>query len=380
MSCVLVCEDLTRLLGMLGGLFKARALVFTGCMNMRPLIPLLLSSLMACSAPERVPTSTAAPAPPASFSLAFGSCAHQDKPQPVLDAVIAAEPDLFVYLGDNIYGDTEDPEALKAVYQRLEARPEFQRLRASVPIVATWDDHDYGKNDGGREFPMRRQSESIFLDFWQVPDDGPQRQHEGLYGAFTFGEGARRVQLLVLDTRSFRGPLAPAGDDPRFKHRYRPDPAAVLLGDDQWSWLEARLREPAGLRIIASSIQFSGDYTGFEAWANLPTERARLVTLLKQAPEAPVLFLSGDVHHGELARLSPSGQAPIYDLTSSGINQVGTILEPSRTRLGEAVFEPNFGYVSVDWEYREIHLELRGERGQTLLEHCLTFDELMGEG
>jgi alkaline phosphatase D len=150
----------------------------------------------------------------------------------------------------------------------------------------------------------------------------------------------------------------------------------VLLGDAQWAWLEARLKEPAALRIIASSIQFSGDYTGFESWANLPRERARLVALLGDSGPSPVLFLSGDVHHGELSRLTPSGQPPIYDLTSSGINQVGTILEPSNTRLGEAVFEPNFGLLSVDWEQRELHLELRGEEAQTLFEHCLTFDEL----
>ena len=360
-------------------------------MKTHPIAALGLSFLMGCGAPEVVPGAALSPrapevvpssevalSPRAPFTLAFGSCAHQDRPQPVLDAVIAAKPDLFLYLGDNVYGDTEDPKALKGAYQRLSERPEFQRLRAAVPIVATWDDHDYGKNDGGREFSMRRESEELFLDFWQIPEDGPQRQHEGVYGAFTFGEGAERVQLLILDTRSFRGPLAPAGDDPRFKHRYRPDPRAVLLGDAQWSWLEERLREPAGLRIIASSIQFSGDYTGFEAWANLPAERARLVTLLKGASKAPVLFVSGDVHHGELAVVEPSGQPPIYDLTSSGINQVGTILEPSRTRLGDAVFEPNFGLIVVDWEIREVHLELRGVEGQTLLEHCLSFDELLG--
>jgi len=331
----------------------------------------------ACAAPEVIPTpevegSTEA----ATFTLAFGSCAHQDRPQPVLDAVIAAEPDLFVYLGDNIYGDTEDRATLEATYERLASRPEFQRLRAAVPIVATWDDHDYGKNDGGREYPMRAESEEVFLDFWQVPGDGPQRQHEGVYGAFFFGEGDRRIQLIVLDTRSFRGPLAPAGDDPRFKHRYRPDPGAVLLGDAQWAWLGAQLRAPAALRVIASSIQFSGDYTGFESWANLPMERARLVDLIGKSKANPVIFLSGDVHHGELSRLEPAGQPPLYDMTSSGINQVGTILEPSQARIGEAVFEPNFGLLSVNWESRELHLELRGQSGEPLFEHCLSFDEL----
>jgi alkaline phosphatase D len=352
-------------------------------MNRHILVALAALLCVACATPTVVRTPAAAGTAalevspePSRFTLAFGSCAHQDRPQPVLDAVIAAEPDVFVYLGDNIYGDTEDKATLEATYERLAQRPEFQRLRAAVPIVATWDDHDYGENDGGSEFPMREASEAVFLDFWQIPPDGAQRQHPGVYGAFTFGEGDRRIQLLVLDTRSFRGPLAPAGDDPRFKHRYRPDPSAVLLGDAQWAWLEARLNEPAALRIIASSIQFSGDYTGFESWANLPMERARLVTLIGESGASPVVFLSGDVHHGELSRLTPSGQPPIYDITSSGINQVGTILEPSKTRVGDAVFEPHFGLLNVDWELRELHLELRGVEGEALFEHCLSFDEL----
>jgi alkaline phosphatase D len=44
---------------------------------------------------------------------------------------------------------TRTPETLKRDWDRLAAIPEFKKFRASVPIMATWDNHDYGKYDGG---------------------------------------------------------------------------------------------------------------------------------------------------------------------------------------------------------------------------------------
>ena len=58
--------------------------------------------------------------------IAFGSCARQDKPQPIWDAVIATRPQLFAFLGDNIYADTEDMEVMRAKYALLGAQPGFQ--------------------------------------------------------------------------------------------------------------------------------------------------------------------------------------------------------------------------------------------------------------
>ncbi len=69
--------------------------------------------------------------------IAFGSCAKQDKPQPIWDAVLSAKPELFIFLGDNVYGDTRDMEVLREKYARLAAQPGFRRLTESVPVLAT---------------------------------------------------------------------------------------------------------------------------------------------------------------------------------------------------------------------------------------------------
>ena len=90
--------------------------------------------------------------------IAFGSCAKENRKQPIWDAVVDARPELFVFLGDNVYGDTDDMAVLAGKYAKLAAQPGFQKLKRQAGIVATWDDHDYGADDVGRDYPMKRES------------------------------------------------------------------------------------------------------------------------------------------------------------------------------------------------------------------------------
>ena len=100
---------------------------------------LLVTLLPACSRTQPV------------SRIAFGSCCRQDKPQPIWDSIVAAKPDVFVFLGDNIYGDTEDMTLMRQKYEMLASQPAYQKLREDATILATWDDHDMGKNDAGVE-------------------------------------------------------------------------------------------------------------------------------------------------------------------------------------------------------------------------------------
>ena len=65
----------------------------------------------------------------------------------------------------------------------LAAKPNFARLRTTVPHLAVWDDHDYGVNDGGAEFPHKQASKDEFVRFWQLAADDPRRTRDGLYHA-----------------------------------------------------------------------------------------------------------------------------------------------------------------------------------------------------
>lgn len=130
--------------------------------------------------------------------ISFGSCAKQDKPQPIWDALVDGKPELFIFLGDNIYGDSPDMNVLQAKYEQLNQQPGFIKLKSLCPVVATWDDHDYGKDDSGAEFEMREESQQVFLDFLGVAKDDPRRTQDGIYWSHVYGPQGKRVQVILL--------------------------------------------------------------------------------------------------------------------------------------------------------------------------------------
>ena len=316
--------------------------------------------------------------------IGFGSCAHQDKPQPILDLVAHRGPDLFLYLGDNIYGDTRDMQVLRSKYAVLESKPEFQRLAAASPLLSVWDDHDYGENDAGADYPFKKESRDIFLDFWQVPRDSPRRKADGIYGSHLFEKEGRRLQVILLDTRTHRSPLKKRDKNSppnrESKNDYVPDsnPGKTLLGAKQWLWLEKELRKPADLRLIASSLQFAHEYNGWESWTNLPSEQKRMLDLIRKTRARGVVFLSGDVHWGELSRINPAGLYPIYDITSSGITKTWPDFEPNRNRLGSVVRENHFGWLAIDWSEADplLSFQLLDVSGAIRLQHQVRLSEL----
>ena len=291
--------------------------------------------------------------------IALGSCVKQNRPQPIWEAVTRYRPDVFLMLGDNVYGDTEDMAVLRRKYAVLAANAGFAALRRTVPIIAVWDDHDFGADDAGREYPMRRGSQEAFLDFLGVPADAPLRGQAGIYRAVTAGPPGRRVQFICLDTRYHRSPPArlPAGARRPGSGPYRPtdDPSATVLGAEQMAWLGRVLEEPAEVRIVLSSIQlvFTGHH--WEHWGNFPAERARLLKLIRDSGAGGVIVVSGDRHAAEISRLPAGPDAlgyPLYDLTASSLNQAlpdGVSRDPNPLRLGPHQRGVNFGTIDIEW-------------------------------
>ena len=309
-------------------------------------------------------------AEPEVATIGFGSCIAQDQPIPTLAAALAAQPDLFVLTGDNVYADSDDAEEIAACYRTLAARPEFARLRATVPLAATWDDHDYGRNDAGVEFPAKAASERVFLDFFDVPAGDPRRQRPGVYHAGTFGRGDRRVQLVLLDTRSFRDPLKLRLEPPEPRSVGRPGPyavrtdAATVLGEAQWAWLDETLRQPAALRIVVSSIQVLPNEHRYEKWGLFEAERSRLLDRLA-AVDGPVLIVSGDRHMAEISHDADRG---LWELTSSSLNKPSRWRnERNEFRVGSKYHGANFGLVRLDWDTGTMSLVVCDERGAEVL-------------
>jgi len=338
------------------------------------MVRLIISGLLAAATAGGAAAVELDPSRPVA-RIAAGSCARQDRPQPLWETVAAFQPDVLLMLGDNVYGDTEDMAVLREKYAALAAQPAFAALRARVPIVAVWDDHDYGANDAGREYPRRRESQQEFLDFFGVPADSPLRTQAGIYRSCTVGPPGRRVQFVCLDTRSHRSPLVAAprvrralGDGPYWPTS---DPDATVLGAEQWAWLADVLREPADLRIVLSSIQVAATEHHHEHWGNFPAERARLLRTIRDSGAGGVVVVSGDRHAGEISRIPPGAEAltyPLYDLTASSINQPkrpDCPDEPNRLRVGPWRRGVNFGTIEINWDAvpPAVILAVRDERG-----------------
>jgi alkaline phosphatase D len=314
--------------------------------------------------------------------VAFGSCAHQEKSQPIWDAVLAYRPELFIFAGDNVYGDVSSGKMteLRAAYAKAAAIEGHAKLRRTVPVLATWDDHDYGRNDGGADFPHKAAAKQLFLDFWQVPEGDPRRTREGVQSATIVGPEGKRVQIVLLDTRSFRSPLrSTAEPDMPGKGPYLPDPepAKTMLGAAQWAWLREQLLQPAELRLIVSSVQVLAEGHGWEGWGNLPLERTKLFDLIAATGAGGVVFLSGDRHVGALYQRRAGVPYTLYEITASGINMTyAANREPGPQRLGAVYGAPNFGTVDVDWWAGEVRLSVRSMNGEPVREVTIPLADL----
>lgn len=306
---------------------------------------------------------------PALEHIAFGSCAHEQIPQPIWSVINARKPQLFLFLGDNIYGDTKDMAVLKQKYQKLAEKPGFQSLIANSSIMATWDDHDYGENDAGSEYPEKEASRRIMLDFWNEPDDSPRRKQKGgIYTSSIFGPKGKKVQIILLDLRWNRSPLkavsrevyeqdkVPLNMGPYLANE---DENAQLLGEEQWLWLENTLKNDVALNIIGSSIQAIPEFTGWESWANFPKDRTRLLNLVDQYAAGKTLLVSGDTHWSEISEVKlESGQA-LYEMTSSGLTQEWKHVSPNQHRLGKPYVGPNFGEIDILWDRSPVQVQFR---------------------
>ena len=309
--------------------------------------------------------------------IGFGSCADSLFPMPVLSILAAKDPDLFLFLGDNIYGDTEDMTTLQSKYDTLGAKAEFQQIKAAAHLLAVWDDHDYGANDAGKDYPMKAESREIFLDFWEEPEDSDRRTHDGIYHALLYeGDPGPTLQIILLDTRYFRDDLTP--NDGTGINDYIPndDPTVSLLGDAQWLWLEEQLSMPADLRIIGTSTQFAHGYNGFESWTNLPAEQEKLLALIRSTGAEGVMMLSGDVHYAEFSKMEVAPGYTLYDATSSAISRFPSQIEENPNRIGNAFSPNNAGWVEIDWEGERVDISIIDVTDTARLTHGFSFDEL----
>jgi alkaline phosphatase D len=322
---------------------------------MKYFFPLLLSVFFTISSIAQQPIER----------IAFGSCGHQIGEQFIWNSVIAMNPQLWIWLGDNIYADTEDMEVLRRKYQQLGDNYNYQLLKEKCPIIATWDDHDYGVNDGGKEYPKRAESQKVFLEFFEEPSGSPRWNQEGIYTSYEYGVDENRVKVILLDQRY---------------HRDKPDTDGDVLGEVQWLWLENEFKNStAKVVLVGSSFQFISDQHPFETWGHFPTARERMLKLIKDTGVKGVIFISGDRHFAEISKLKRDDLPyPIHDYMCSGLTHANNFMiekNPHRMR-GKTYYHRNFGMILFNWEKQSVTLQNRKVNQKVSFELEIPFSDL----
>lgn len=271
----------------------------------------------------------------------FGSCNKEFYKQPLWKKIIAKGPQLFLWVGDIIYGDKKPhKDNLKKKYDILRSHPDYSQLIAKTPVIGTWDDHDYGSNNGDGRYQGKFNSQQLLLDFLEEPTDSPRRSQAGVYTSYTFGSGETQVKFILLDDRFNM-------------HKGKGE----VLGEKQWSWLENELKESkAKVNFLISSLPILPNaLIRSEEWADFPKERKRLLALLTQNRPSGLVLLSGDKHFAAITQ-----RHSFLEIMSSGLtHHTPTLLIPLLKRYySPAYFKLNFAHLKIDWNQQPIQLEV----------------------
>lgn len=337
--------------------------------------------------------SPATPMPSASLDddklisrIVVGSCFHPSLPAGIFDEIAEQEPDAFLFAGDNVYAadESDDPElkSLKQAYSNLANVASFTRLRKTVPVLPVWDDHDYGLDDAGGDWPRKQTAEALYEHVWAIPGNDPRASRDGIYFERITGPEGQRVQLILLDTRFFRTPLTRNPGEKPPEYIPTDDPDQSMLGEEQWQWFEQQLRKPADVRIIVSSTLLLSEVHGWEAWRQMPAERQRFYNLLKTTQANGVVIASGDTHNGGIYRADDKIDYPLLELNASSLNVPLTtyVKNPKQVpgvyRLGDTYVEANYGVIDINWQQRHIDLRLVSDQGDTVRQAGISISEL----
>ena len=294
------------------------------------------------------------------LTFALGSCLHQDEPQPIWNAIQEENLDGFIFLGDNVYGDSPSYKLEKMARSYNKQKNNFPSWLNEIEILKIWDDHDYGKNDGGSEYQLKEKAQDLFLEFWNIPANDIRHSRNGIYFDLFKKFDDLNIHIIGLDTRYFRSELKTEliGLKKHYKENISKD--ATVLGQAQWKWLEDLFQQDADLVILLTSIQLLATEHRFEKWSNFPLERNKLLNMI-QSSGKQVVVISGDRHRGGIYKFEN-----LYELTASSMNKPVKGYETDSLLIGKTYPQENYGIISVNSKTAEITLKLKDKKGVLL--------------
>ena len=272
------------------------------------------SSYAAVAYGERVFFDTPAePDKPSKVTFVFGSCADDRPgiPNPVWPAIAKERPDTLVLLGDTPYIDTTELNTQRRRYMEFFSSPGLSGLLRDVPLLATWDDHDFAVDGSDGKAPGKEGSRRAFLEYHANPSAGSSAQ--GIYTRYRRGP----ADLFLLDTRWF------SGTEPSFA-----DPTkTTLLGATQWEWLKRELASStAPFKLIVSGMVWNEAVRPSkpDQWTAYPHERAALFAYLAEKQIPGVVLVAGDLHRSRAILHPPEETGLAYSLREFISSPLGT--------------------------------------------------------
>ena len=297
---------------------------------------------------------------PPDFTVAMGSCVYINEPvydrpgnpygsgYEIFNSIADKEPDLMLWLGDNIYlrePDWGTRTGFLHRYTHSRSTPEMQRLLRSTHHYAIWDDHDFGPNDGDASFVNSALAREMFDLFWPNPTCGVP----GVAGTTTsFSQSD--VDFFLLDDRTFRVPADVTTAE------------AAMLGKAQLDWLIQALKySDASFKLIAVGSQVLNTAAIYENYATIVNERNELLRRIEAEGIRGVVFLTGDRHFTELSSLPLKDGRTIHDLTVSSLTS-GTYKATDTNELrveGTVVEQRNFATLTFTGKKNERTMTIR---------------------
>ena len=295
------------------------------------------------------------------YKYGLGSCLDQRFEQEIWSSIKKEHIDGFIFLGDNVYGDTPNGKLtkMKKAYAMQKTKlPKW--LMNDKEILSIWDDHDFGLNDGGGDYPFKRDAEKMFLNFWNISNEDPRRNRDGVYFKQTNEIEGITVEIIGLDTRYFRSKLK--GKKNAYKQNN--DLKATILGQNQWSWLEESIyNSSADIIMILSSIQILATNHPYEKWANFPLERKKLLKLITNASkDKTIIAVSGDRHRSGIYQ-----NENFVEITSSSLNKPASKnIETDPLLIGKTYPIKNFGTINIEPSKNKMTVSIHDQNGQVL--------------
>lgn len=315
---------------------------------------------------------------PVSFRFAVSSCARAAN-SPAFSAIARQNPRFMVHTGDFHYSDIAENrvEKFRQAFDAHLSSPHLRNLLASVPLMYTWDDHDFGPNDSNKNSPSREASLRNFRELVPhypltvpAPDaNAPVDQ------VFTIG----RVTFILSDLRSQR------------------DPEALrMMSKEQDEWLRKQFlaARDAGSALIfwVTSVPWNGRATKADRWQGYPAHRAEIADFLKDNGLADkVVILSGDAHmtaidDGTHSDFATGKGAPLRvfqagPLANVGSYKGGPYSQGARYKTeGKKDYLNQFGLVDVQDDGRRIRVTFSGRQGADGLGEEVLLSERDAEG